>query len=262
MAQSDLFPVLTHQVEMVDIDQRAHDGYINATALCQAAGKKMSHYLDIEPTKAFLTELERSAGIPAHLLIHKIKVGPNRNRGTWVHPLVAISLGQWASPVFAVSVSKWVVEWMAGGAKPDLPYHIRRYMINRHKIPLTHFSMLEQLTLKLLAGMEESGFTLPEKMMPDAALGKMFSKSLRENGHDPDSFPTYEHVFDDKEKRRPVQARLYPNSLLSEFNEEFSKWLTDGRAVTYFEKREPLAIEPLKEVISDLLALPGYSESD
>jgi hypothetical protein len=42
MTQMDL-PVIPHEVEGKLIQQRAHDGYINATAMCNAANKKISH---------------------------------------------------------------------------------------------------------------------------------------------------------------------------------------------------------------------------
>lgn len=90
-------------------------------------------------------------------------------QGTWVHPQVAINLGQWASPKFAVLVSKWVFEWMSGGIKESykFPYHIRRYLVNRSKIPSTHFSMLDQMTFKLLGALEAKGYIIPANLMPD-----------------------------------------------------------------------------------------------
>lgn len=148
------------------------------------------------------------------------------------HPHVAINLGQWASPQFAVLVSKWVFEWMSGGSKA-YPYHIRRYLINRHKIPATHFSMLDQITVKLLGALESKGYIVPVNMMIDIALGKAFSKWLRANGHDPDRFPSYMHDFDDG-KRPEVKARLYPNELMTNFNIELEEWIKDGRALKYF----------------------------
>lgn len=176
-------------------------------------------------------------------------------QGAWVHPQVAINLGQWASPKFAVLVSQWVFEWMGGKQKREyhLPYHIRRYLVNRSKIPPSHFSILDEMTLRLVAPLEHYGYELPTNLMPDISMGRMFSKWCRDNGHDPDSFPTYEHEFDDG-KRAPVQARLYPNELIAAFREFVNNvWIKD-RAIEYFQERDPEMIPVLKVIIAELPA--------
>jgi len=78
------------QVDGCIIDQRSTDGYINATTMCNAAGKKFSHYS--ESAKAFISQLSVEAGIPASVLIQSIHGGAKS--GTWVHPQIAIHLGQ------------------------------------------------------------------------------------------------------------------------------------------------------------------------
>lgn len=251
IAQGELLPLIEHKVDTVGIDQRANDGYVNATALCQASGKQLKHYLSNKGTKEFLCELSSEVGIPTSELVQIVRGGVPNLQGTWVHPQVAINLGQWASPKFAVLVSKWVFEWMNGGSNQSFPYHIRRYLINRHKIPSTHFSMLDQMTIKLLGALESKGYILPQKMMPDISLGGMFSKWLRANGYDPESFPSYKHTFDDG-VRKPVPARLYPNELMTDFNIQLEAWIRDGRALKYFSKRDQKSIKPLKEVYAEL----------
>lgn len=94
--------------------QRADDGYVNATKLCRDEGKRMNHYLHNQETKDYLAELSRSAGIPANLLVVKRNTGVNNERGTWVHPKVAIHLAQWLSPKFAVFVTNIMMEWFSG----------------------------------------------------------------------------------------------------------------------------------------------------
>ena len=79
---------------------------INATQMCKAAGKKWSHYVQLDGTKDFLRALESKAVITA-LEIIKAEHGGNHS-GTWVHRLVAVHLAQWLSPSFAVQVSLWV----------------------------------------------------------------------------------------------------------------------------------------------------------
>jgi hypothetical protein len=108
---------LFHTFNSTPIGQRSDDGYVNATAMCQANSKLFADYQRLETTKAFLEALSGSMGIPIDLLIRKITTGANENRGTWIHPYVAINLGQWCSPQFAVFVSKLVFSWTTG----DLP---------------------------------------------------------------------------------------------------------------------------------------------
>lgn len=107
--------LITHNVNEVNIGQRAIDGYINATAMCQACGKQLAHYLENQTTKAFLEALCENIGIP---IFNLAQVKRGRYGGTWVHPQIAINLGQWCSPQFAVLVSQWVYEWMSGGKTP------------------------------------------------------------------------------------------------------------------------------------------------
>ena len=96
------------------LSQRHKDGYINATAVCQANGKEIKHYLTNDTTQAFLQALSRSTGIPADLLVVTIRTGSNSTRGTWVHPKAAVHLAMWCSADFALAVSEWVYEWMSG----------------------------------------------------------------------------------------------------------------------------------------------------
>ncbi len=255
MYQGEL-PVIQHEVRNELIDQRAVDGYINATAMCQAAGRRFNDYTRLDGTKAFIRALSTETGIPATELIQVVRGGNPDLQGTWVHPQVAIHLAQWLSPEFAVQVSKWVFEWLSGQAerRAGLPDHVRRYLVNRHKIPPTHFSMLDQMVLRLLAPLEDHGYILPANMMPDISLGRMFSGWLRDQGFRPRDFPTYEHEFLDH--RPTVEARLYPNELITEFNQQLETWLRDGRARQYFGERDAEAIGPLDRVLAALPA-PG-----
>ena len=251
--------LIARKVENRIVQQRATDGYINATAMCKAADKRFQDYSRLRTTKEFLSVLESVTGIPVTGLVQQLQGGTPELQGTWVHPRVAINLAQWLSPTFAVQVTEWVFEWLEGRSPKGqrLPDHIRRYLVNRPKIPPTHFSMLDQMTLRLLAPLEDHEYILPAKLMPDIALGRMFSGWLRDNGHDPDSFPAYQHEFIDH--RRTVEARLYPNGVMTEFNQQLDNWLRDGRARKYFGDRDENAIMPLDRVLS---ALPAPSSDD
>ena len=244
--QRDLF--IEHDMDGSIVPQRPRDGYINATVLCQKANKVFGNYHNNKQTKEFLEALSLDIGIPISNLVQIIRGrGDKLTQGTWVHPQVAIHLGQWLSPVFAVQVTKWVFEWMNGSVQSYMPVHVRRYIKNKGKIPPTHFSMLNEIYLHLLAPLEDVGILLPDKMMPDASTGKMFSGFLRKQGINPNDFPTYDHEFIGSD-RPIVQARLYPILHLLDFRLYFhNTWLPD-RAEKYFAERLPAVLPHLPSI--------------
>jgi hypothetical protein len=244
------FDLIPRQAQGTIIYQRPKDGYIDATAMCQAAGKRWNHYASNETTKAFIRALAAEAGIPATELVQSVIGGLPGLQGTWVHPQVAINLAQWLSPEFAVKVSGWVYEWLSGRgktAKAELPYHLRRYAANMQNVPAGHWSMLMEMTTLLIAPLELSGYTIPERMLPDISEGKMFCKWLRDkHGVDTDALPTYLHVYEDG---RVVRAKAYPDSLLSAFRQHFrGEWLR-LKAEQYFRERDPDALVHLPRLL-------------
>ncbi len=246
-SQRPLF--IEHKCEGEVIPQRPRDGYINATRLCQQAGKKFFDYNRLSQTQEFLQVLSAETGIPVSALVQIIKGGNDKlSQGTWVHPRVAIPLGMWLSPQFAVLVSEWVFDWMSGNVKGYMPQHVQRFMKNRAKIPHTHFSMLNEIYLNLFAPLEECGVIPPDKMMPDISTGRMFSGFLKKRGIDPKEFPTYEHEFADS-LRPPVQARLYPVEYLPDFRRYFNEVWLPKQAKKYFADRFPTALPHLPKIL-------------
>ena len=79
----------------------ALDGYVDATMMCKAAGKMWGHYFENQKTKNYISALEKSTTGPVAPFIVSKQGGPNDNRGTWVHPLVALDLAAWCSPTLA-----------------------------------------------------------------------------------------------------------------------------------------------------------------
>ena len=244
--------LIEHSLDGGDIvHQRPQDGYVNATELCARSGKQFGHYRATAQAQAFLDALSLEIGIPISNLVQVIRGrGDKVVQGTWVHPQVAINLGQWLSPTFAVQVSKWVFDWMAGKTNPYMPVHVQRYLKNRAKIPPTHFSMLNEIYLNLIAPLEDYGIVLPDKMMPDASTGRMFSGFLRRKGIAPEQFPNYQHEFVDS-LRPVVYARLYPNEYLPDFRRYFHEEWLPVRADKYFQERFPEAV-PYLPVIHQL----------
>lgn len=245
--QLDLF--LPHAYHGHTIEQRAQDGYINATAMCDAARRPWGRYWETRAAKEFADALSADIGIPISDLIQSIRGGPPHRQGTWVHPQVAVHLAQWLSPRCAVLVSKWVYDWISGrGPRAPLPYHLRRYIANQNNVPRGHFSVLNEITLLLIAPMESQGYTLPERLWPDISQGKMFARWMRERYDvDTDAVPTYTHVFEDR--RPPVQAKAYPNEWLAEFRDHFQNVWLPQRALSYFKEKDVTALPYLTPLL-------------
>ncbi len=244
----DLIP---HETRGFIIHQRPKDGYINATAMCRAASRPWSRYWELPASKEFAEALSAALGIPRAELIQSLVGGQPHLQGTWVHPRIAIHLAQWLSPEFAVQVSGWVFDWMSGKtpaqARPELPYHLRRYIANQSAVPVGHFSILAEMITLLIGPMEAMGYTLPENMLPDISMGRMFCKWLREaHGLDTDSLPTYWHAYEDG---RRIQAKAYPEELLHHFRRHFRDEWFPRHAAEYFRKRDSEALEYLPRLL-------------
>jgi hypothetical protein len=244
------FDLIPHQTAGGLVCQRPSDGYINATAMCQATSRLFGHYRERTSTQEFLEALAADIGIPISQLVQSVKGGVPEAQGTWVHPQVAINLATWCSPIFAVQVSKWVYDWMSGRGQPRsvIPYHLRRHMANHGNVPAGHFSILIEMTTLLIAPMESMGYTLPERLLPDISQGRIFCKWLREEWDiDTDSLPTYRHHYEDG---RVVPAKAYPDDMLKEFRRHFwTVWLPQ-RAEHYFGPRDSRALEYLPRLIA------------
>ncbi len=55
--------LINHKVENSVIEQRASDGYINATAMCKAADRRIAKYLENDTTQDYLQELSSDVRI-------------------------------------------------------------------------------------------------------------------------------------------------------------------------------------------------------
>lgn len=244
---------IDREVDESKIQQRLLDGYVNATALCKVSGKNLADYLRLKMTNDFLSELSSDMGIPISGLVQIVKGGIPEFQGTWVHPQVAINLAQWVSPKFAVLVSKWVFEWMNGSMSKasEIPYHLKRYMLNRSAIPPSHFSVLNELTYNLIAPLEDRGYILPDKLVPDISEGRMFAGWVRSvKKLEPNDFPTYVHTYPDG--RKCYNTKLYPNFLLGDFRDHFFNEWIPTKSYKYFKERDLNALPYLREVVNTL----------
>lgn len=146
------------------------------------------------------------------------------------------------------SLKEFIYKRTGYKATGALPAHLTRYVLNRAKIPYTHFSMLNEITLNLIAPLEEAGYTLPEKLLPDASEGRIFCGWLRkEKGVEPNDFPTYEHEFPDGRIVKGV--KLYPVEYLDDFRKHFHEvWLAE-KAQKYFGDRDSVALEYVENLV-------------
>lgn len=173
----DLIP---HDYRGEIIAQRATDGYINATAMCKAAGKAFADYERLASTQEFLAELSGSMGIPIDLLVSKNMVGPNELRGTWVHPQVSTHLAQWASARFAVMVSRWVLDWMTGADRAERAWRIfnERLDLIHDRVPMGYFCVFRE-TADLYAALIRGGINPGLKILIDISVGKVWARHWR-----------------------------------------------------------------------------------
>lgn len=251
--------LIEHHVNNSTISQRSADGYINATALCTAAGKEWGQYASDKNTKEFLAELSSSTGIKNSNLIQSVK-DDSGSQDTWVHPQVSLHLAQWLSPKFAVQVTKWVHEWISGKITPkspaELPPHLDRYLRNDSKVPQGYFSILQETGLSLFGPLHNLGFEIPKGWVPDISVGKLYCAWLRdEHEIDTDALQTYRHDYFDG--RPIVDAKAYPEHLLPDFRNWFRTHWLPVHGVKYFKKKDPSSLHFLDKLPA--LAAPKKS---
>jgi hypothetical protein len=114
------------------IQRRQSDGFVNATAMCRAGGKRWTLYSSNDRTRQYICALAGSlglqipcaaaevgfptSGIPG--LIQVIKGGQPDLQGTWIHPRLAVDLARWISPSFAVWMDGWFLESIGAISQP------------------------------------------------------------------------------------------------------------------------------------------------
>jgi KilA-N domain len=97
--------------------RQREDGYLSATDMCQACGKRWNNWNQLDSTKVYLEalRLHRYCDSSNGNLVDTQQGGIPENQGTWVHRKVALRLAQWLSPDFAVQVDDWVEELLLTG---------------------------------------------------------------------------------------------------------------------------------------------------
>lgn len=102
--------IILHELNGNPVEQRAKDGYINGTNICRSCGKDISTWKRSKVAKELIATLESDLQITRGRLIYSNSGG--QNKGTWIHPDLAVPLAMWANPKFAIQVSRWVQNWI------------------------------------------------------------------------------------------------------------------------------------------------------
>lgn len=125
------------------------------------------------------------------------------------------------------------------------PAFIRRYNANWNRVDDGHFSVLNELAVRLWGRFEQLGHILADKAAngtenrPDVSVGRLFSSWLKK--HHPDvceEYSYYEHWTPEAE----FPARQYPNSMLPLYLEFVDRvWIIE-HGERYLSTRDPAAL--------------------
>lgn len=246
------YELVPHTYQGAIVQQRANDGYINATAMCKAAKKLWSNYAQNAQTHAFLQALQGSLGIPRDVVVQSIVAGVNEARGTWVHPQVAIHLAQWLSPEFAVKVTEWVYEWMSGKHPSDRPWaqFQDRVSLVYDSVPLGYFCVFREIA-DLIASLISNGADPGTEMLLDISVGwhwgTHWTKAKLDSVYGPRaSFPHNYPPYFPQAMSNPQPAKCYPEDALPAFR----KWMRE----VYIPHKMPEYLR--KQVAQGKLAAP------
>lgn len=129
------------RVNNVCIDQRKDNGFVNATAMAKAHGKKINDWLRNSETLELMDALAEDLDIKcsnygnsrnsniSRLSATKVselypdlvfvkRGSADNGGGIWIHPDLSIDCASWCNKRFAIQVSRWIQEWFATGKNP------------------------------------------------------------------------------------------------------------------------------------------------
>lgn len=136
------------------------------------------------------------------------------------------------------------------------PNFLTRYKANDNRIPITYFSVVSQLYLTLNRLFEYHGYVIPNKgvddkeIRPDNAVGRRFVAYLEDNYPELlDKKRDYMHKFPNGYE---FPANMYPNEMISIFIDfVYGVWLPKHASI-YLGKKDPLSLEYLPMVLSEV----------
>ena len=100
------------------------DGYLNATAIATHFGKQPRDYLKTEQTQQYIAVLADFLSTKTKILVKENQIVNVKNggseRGTWLHPKLAIHFARWLDPKFAVWCDEQIEQIISGSLQPKL----------------------------------------------------------------------------------------------------------------------------------------------
>lgn len=258
--------LIPHPYEGEVIRLRQRDGYINATAMCKAAGKAMADYNRLGATKAFLQELASEVGIPITELIQTLSGGTPQHQGSWVHPQVAIHMAQWLSPKFAVKVTEWVYEWMSGLSPTDKVWRQfeDRVSLVYDSVPEGYFCTFKE-SADLFAALIMAGANFGTKMILDISVGLHWANYWRDQGlaekfgdsaYFPHNYPQYFR----QALSNPQMVNCYPEEALPTFRRWMRNIYMPDKLPTYLRSQMQQKRIPASVATDALMALQAREQ--
>lgn len=235
--------LVPHSYQGAVIQQRLNDGYINATAMCKAAGRLFGHYNENDRTEEFKAALSRSIGIPIDQLVQTISTGGNDLRGSWVHPQMAIHLAQWLSAEFAVLVSEWVFEWLSGRSPTDKVWQQfeDRVSLVYDNVPQGYFCIFREIA-DIFAALFSRGVNPGTRMVLDISVGLAWGTHWRDHKlatlyGDRVTFPHYYPNYFAQAQSNPQNAWCYPDEAWPAFRRWMHEIYIPTKLPTYLQSQ-------------------------
>lgn len=134
----------------------------------------------------------------------------------------------------------------------ETPAFIRRYNQNWDRVSEGHFSVINELVIRLWGRFEHLGHVMADKAKsgtenrPDISVGMGFSKWLAANHPATcDNYSMYLHWTEAKE----VEARQYPMSMVEIFHVYLDTEWIPKEASRYFNTRDPAALPHIAHLL-------------
>ncbi|WP_205411699.1 BRO-N domain-containing protein [Sphingomonas carotinifaciens] len=153
---------------------------------------------------------------------------------------------------------KWVTSEVlpsirrTGSYRSGTPAFIRRYNQNWDRVSAGHFSVINELVIRLWGRFEHLGHVMADKARcgtenrPDISVGRGFSKWLAlHHASVCDNYSMYLHWTEAKE----VEARQYPMSMIELFHIYLDTEWIPKEAARYFNTRDPAALPHIAHLL-------------
>lgn len=106
--------------------------------------------------------------------------------------------------------------------------------------------MLNELTFNLVAPLEQAGYTLPEKMVPDISEGRVFSQWLRDNRGL--SRRHSQHITMSTQMAGHSRY-VYTQTNIADFKQYFNEVWLPQYAPKYFAERDQRALTLIEKIM-------------